>query len=171
MRTTIIERDYGDIHVGQAAAVVVDAFPDQQFHGTVARIAPMLEESSRVAQMEIEVLNESLTLKPGMFAKVHVVLKEKDSARVVPSEAVVRRNGENGIFVVEKDSATQKLVARYYPIETGITTLDRTELLKPEIEGQVVTLGHHLLDDGSVLILTDTGANSSGGGTSGETGQ
>ena len=62
-----------------------------------ARLAPMLDENSRVAQMEVEVVNDSSILKPGMFTKVHVVLEEKDSARVVPSSAVIGHGGEEGV--------------------------------------------------------------------------
>jgi len=160
IRTTVIERDYGHINVGQSAEIVVDAFPSKRFYGKVARIAPMLEEASRVAQMEVEVVNNSLILKPGMFTKVRVVLAEKDSARIVPSEAVVRRGGKEGIFLVEKDTDMKKYVARYLPIQIGITTLEKTEILKPEIEGLVVTLGHHLLEDGSSLILPENKNNS-----------
>lgn len=153
VRTTIIEKDYGDINVGQSAEIEVDAFPSERFTGEVARIAPMLEEASRVAQMEVEVTNDSRMLKPGMFTKVRVVLEKKESARVIPSNAVVRRSGEEGMFMVEHDTETEKDVARYHAIKIGISTLDKTEILSPEIEGLVVTLGHHLLEDGSPVIL------------------
>lgn len=80
VRTTVIERVYGQIQIGQTAEIEVDAFPGKSFYGKVSRIAPMLQEASRVAQMEVEVANDSLLLKPGMFSKVKVVLAEKDSA-------------------------------------------------------------------------------------------
>ena len=168
VRTTIIERDYGDINVGQSAEIVVDAFPAKRFSGTVARIAPMLEEASRVAQMEVEVINDSLVLKPGMFAKVRVVLDEKESARVVPSEAVISRGGEDGLFMVNQDSETNSAVARYQKITIGISTRDKTEVLTPDIEGLVVTLGHHLLEDGSPIITQKTEQSLSSGDVSRE---
>ena len=158
IRTTIIERDYGRIRIGQQAIAQVDAFPSERFSGNVARIAPMLQETSRVARMEIEVQNYSLLLKPGMFTRVHVILNEKDSAQVVPREAVVSRSGENGIFIVDSTGA----VARYHPVQIGIVAEDKMEILSPEIDGIVVTLGQHLLEDGSPIILPKeyTGAKS-----------
>jgi RND family efflux transporter MFP subunit len=149
IRTTIVERDYGRIRIGQAAIAEVDAFPSERFEGNVARIAPMLQEASRVARMEIEVQNDSLLLKPGMFTRVFVVLNEKDSAQVVPREAVVSRNGENGIFLVDRIES----VVRYHPVQIGIMTEDKIEILSPEFDGIVVTLGQHLLEDGSLIIL------------------
>jgi len=149
IRTTIIERDYGLIRVGQHTEVRVDAFPSERFMGQVARIAPMLQQASRMAQMEIEVLNDALILKPGMFARVDVVLAEKDAARIVPSQALVNRDGQRGVFVIDPADPT----ARYVPVEVGIVTPEETEILSPEIQGLVVTLGQHLLADGSPVIL------------------
>ncbi|MDZ7261369.1 MAG: efflux RND transporter periplasmic adaptor subunit [candidate division KSB1 bacterium] len=149
VQTTIIERDYGRITVGQLSEVEVDAFPSKYFYGKVSRIAPMLQEASRMAKMEIEVANDSLLLKPGMFARVKVVLTEKDSTQTVPSQAIVSRNGQTGVFVV----GTNEAIARYFPVQVGIVTTEKTEILSPKLEGLVVTLGQHLLEDGSPVIL------------------
>jgi RND family efflux transporter MFP subunit len=149
VQTTVIERIYGRIQIGQTAEVEVDAFPTKRFNGIVSRIAPMLQEASRVAKMEIEVANDSLFLKPGMFTKLSVVLAKKDSAQVVPTQALVGRAGENGIFVIPDSAA----VARYLPVQVGIASPDKTEILSPQLHGLVVTLGQHLLEDGSPVIL------------------
>ncbi|MCU0643719.1 MAG: efflux RND transporter periplasmic adaptor subunit [bacterium] len=149
VQTTVIERIYGRIKIGQTAEVQVDAYPTKRFAGKVARIAPMLQEASRVAKMEVEVTNDSLALKPGMFTKLSVVLAQKNSAQVVPSRAVVSRAGESGVFVIA-DSA---VVANYIRVRIGIVTSEKTEIISPEIKGLVVTLGQHLLEDGSPVIL------------------
>lgn len=151
VRTTIIERDYGFIKNDQAAEVVVDAFPGRSFTGRVSRIAPMLQEASRVAQMEVEVANDSLSLKPGMFARVQVVTAEKDSAQQVPTRAIVNREGESGVFVI---SSTERIV-HFLPVKTGIVSADYTEILSPALQGLVVTLGQHLLNEGSPVILPE----------------
>ncbi len=152
VRTTVIERVYNQIRIGQKASVTVDAFQARRFPGTVSRIAPMLQEASRVAQMEVEVRNDSLLLKPGMFARVEVVTAEKDSAQIVSALAVVSRNGESGIFVVNRDDS----IAHYVPVKTGIVTPDHVEILSPVITGLIVTLGQHLLDNGSPVLLPKT---------------
>lgn len=151
VRTTVIERVYGQVRRGQSADIKVDAFPDMVFSGRVSRIAPKLQESSRVAQMEVEVANDSLYLKPGMFCTVSVALAEKDSAQVVPTQAVVTRNGESGVFVVPRGETT----AHYVAVRAGITSSELTEILSPRLEGRVVTLGQHLLREGSTVILPE----------------
>jgi RND family efflux transporter MFP subunit len=149
VRTTITERDYRLISAGQPATVTVDAFASRRFSGRVARIAPMLLEESRVAQMEVEVRNDSLLLKPGMFARAQVMIASKNRAQIVPTRSMVSRDGGTGVFMVSGDES----VARYVPVEAGIATPDLTEVLSPALEGRVVTLGQHLLDDGSPVLL------------------
>ena len=149
VRTTIIERDYGFIVAGQAAEVTVDAFPGKRFTGKVSRIAPMLQEASRVAQMEVEVANDSLLLKPGMFARVLVITADKEQACQVSTRAIVNRAGENVVFIVDPEGKTARLV----PVTTGIVTAEFTEIVQPDLEGLVVTLGQHLLDDDSPVLI------------------
>jgi RND family efflux transporter MFP subunit len=160
VQATIIEKDYGRIKAGQSAEVKVDAFPESTFTGKVARIAPVLEEASRVAKVEVEVENKERLLKPGMFAIVSVVLQEKETAQVIPTEAIVKSSGKEGIFVVEKDPASEKKIARSYAVETGISTGTETEIISPEIKGPVVTLGQHLLQDGGYVTLPETPGDS-----------
>ncbi len=149
VRTTVIERDYGRMDIGQSAQVSVDAFPDQHFVGYVSRIAPMLREASRVAEMEVIVPNDSLKLKPGMFARVHVVLASKAKTRLIPARALVNRDGQIGVFKVANGGST----ADWTPVSTGIITPVDVEILWPDLRGQVVTLGQHLLQDGGAILL------------------
>ncbi|MBN1575545.1 MAG: efflux RND transporter periplasmic adaptor subunit [Chitinispirillaceae bacterium] len=149
VKTFIVERDYAYITTGQQATVTVDAFPSQRFTGIVSRVAPMLQENSRLARMEVEIANDSLFLKPGMFVRIEVVIAEKETAQKVPSKAIVNNKGVIGVFIVSGDEH----VARFFPVTTGIVTPSYTEILSPQLTGLLVTLGQHLLDDGSPVIL------------------
>jgi membrane fusion protein (multidrug efflux system) len=148
--TSIIERDYGNIRSGQEAQIEVDAFPGRRFPGRVSRLAPVLREESRVAEMEVLVPNPDQALKPGMFARVHVILSNKADAQIVPAEAVVHRDGQTGLFVVEEAQG----VARYVPVTLGIQSQTIVEVAYPVLNGaRIVTLGQHLLEDGSPILL------------------
>ncbi len=164
IRTSIIERDYGRMQIGQEAFITVDAFPEQTFSGRVSRIAPMLREESRVAEMEVVVKNQEQLLKPGMYARVRVVLDSRDNALLVPTKAVVHSGSQNGVFlVVPGEPAT----AKWVPVATGIVGEAYTEILDPvNIEGQVVSLGQHLLEDGGKILLPDPVNSPSQPGTS-----
>ncbi|MBU4345168.1 MAG: efflux RND transporter periplasmic adaptor subunit [Desulfobacteraceae bacterium] len=145
----VIERDYPKIQLGMEAIISTDAFPGHTFNGKVIRIAPLLKEKSRQARVEIEIPNAQKLLKPGMFVRVHIQFDEHENVTVVPIAAIVKRNGTQGVFLA--DLKEQK--ARFVPVTVGIVNSVQAEVLDPPITGSVVTLGHHLLEDGSLIIL------------------
>ena len=147
----VIGRDYPKILTGQEAVISTDAFPEHTFRGKVIRIAPILKEKSREARVEIEMPNGQKLLKPGMFVRVQIQFDEHDDATVVPIAALVKRNGSQGVFLIDP----QEQKARFIPVTVGIVNGIQAEVLNPIITGAVVTLGHHLLQDGSSIILPD----------------
>ena len=145
----VIERDYYKIRIGQEAAVETDALPGKSFAGRVVRMAPLIKETSRQARVEIEVPNPEELLKPGMFVRVQIQFAEHNDTIVIPITSLVRRNDRQGIFLVDQN----KKEAHFVPVELGIANTKFAEVLAPLLTGLVVTLGHHLLEDGSAVIL------------------
>lgn len=145
----VTERDYARIRVGQQALVAVDALPGQQFEGYVARIAPVFREASRQARIELELPNPHGLMKPGMFVRARLELDRAEDAVLVPSAALVRRDGRQGVFVIQEDDT-----ARLVGVRVGISEEGLSQLLEPEdLSGDVVTLGQHLLEDGSTVRI------------------
>jgi len=146
----VAEKDYPRIRVGQEARVTADAHPGREFAGRVVRLAPFFREASRQARIEVEVGDKEGLLRPGMFVRARIVLAVREGATVVPLDAVVRRDGVDAVFLV--DEAGKK--ARLVPVRVGVTDLFVAEILDPRLEGLVVTLGQHLIDDGTPLAVT-----------------
>lgn len=153
----VIERDYSEVRVGQEAIVTTDAFPGRTFNGKVVRVAPLLKETSREARVEIEVPNRHRLLKPGMFIRVQIQFVKHDDATVVPVAALTKRNNQQGVFLVD----TQTMKAHFIPVTVGIVNGELAEVVKPPFSGSVVTLGHHLLEDGSSITLPEAKRESS----------
>ena len=147
----VIERDYSDVRVGQEAIVTTDAFPDRIFTGKILRVAPLLKETSREARVEIEVPNRDRLLKPGMFIRAQIEFSSHDNATVVPSAALAKRNGQQGIFVAD----TENRKAHFVPVTVGVVDGKLAEVVKPALSGYVVTLGQHLLEDGAPITLPE----------------
>ena len=147
----VIERDYPKVQPGLEAVISTDAFPGRTFIGKVIRIAPILKETSREARVEIEIPNAQKLLKPGMFVRVQIQFDEHKNATVVPIAAFVKRNGTQGVFLAD----FQEQKARFVPVTIGIVNSGQAEVLNPPITGEVVTLGQHLLEDGSSIVLPD----------------
>ena len=76
---------------GLPAEVVVDAYPDQIYEGTVTRITPFLNPETRSADVEIEIANPDQVLKPGMFARVKIDAKIIRDALSIPRSALLTR--------------------------------------------------------------------------------
>ena len=148
----VIERDYPKLRIGQHAVVVTDAFPDRSFPARIVRIAPLLRETSREARAELEVPNSGHVLKPGMFVRVQIEFEKHEHAVVVPLTALAKRNGQQGVFVADR----QELKAHFVPVTLGIVNNEAAEVLKPPLTGWVVILGQHLLEDGATIILPKT---------------
>ncbi len=146
----VVEREYSRMRVGHEASLSTDAFPGRTFSGKVVRMAPLLKETSRQARVEIDIKNPDLALKPGMFVTARVVFGTRDNATVVPTDALSRRDGRRGVFLV--DAAGEKV--SFVPVTVGIINRDLAEVLEPELSGLVVTLGQHLLEDGSPVMLS-----------------
>ncbi len=147
----VIERDYPKVKIGQQAVVSTDAYPAQTFTGTITRIAPLLRESSRQARVEVEVPNANHSLKPGMFVRTQVEFARHADATLVPFASLVNRNGKEGLFIADAEN----LKARFVPVTTGIISGELAEIIEPQISGLVVTMGNHLLENGSDIILPE----------------
>jgi RND family efflux transporter MFP subunit len=145
----VIERDYPKIHPGLEAVILTDAFPNYTFFGKIIRIAPLLKEKSREARIEVEIPNVQKLLKPGMFVRVKIQFDKHENATLVPIGALIKRAGTQGVFLAD----IQKKKARFVPVKVGIVNGIHAEVLNPPITGSVVTLGHHLLEDGTSIII------------------
>jgi RND family efflux transporter MFP subunit len=145
----VAERDYALIKTGQQTNITVDSIAERIFPGTVARMAPVFDEASRQAQVEIAVANPDGLLKSGMFTRVHIELGRAEKAVAAPSTAIIQRLGTRGAFVVEDGKA------RFVEVRTGIEHQGWLQVSGLEEGWEIVTLGHHLLSDG-VRVSTST---------------
>lgn len=150
----VSDREYFRLRVDQPAAVSSSAFPGKSFTGRIARIAPLLQEASRQARVEIEVDNPERLLKPGMFIRVQVEFARRLHATIVPFNALARRNERQGVFLADPAAGT----ARFVPVRAGVVEGDRVEILEPAgLSGHVVVLGHYLLETEGRIVLPARG--------------
>jgi RND family efflux transporter MFP subunit len=143
------EKDYARLEPGQSASLMTDAFPGEQFEGRIARIAPVFQEATRQARIELRIENPKHRLKPGMFIRSTVELEREPDATIVPEEALTERGDRRGVFVVSDDGRS----VRWQGIEVGIRQGHRVQLKGSDLSGRVVTLGQRLIDDGSEITI------------------
>lgn len=141
-------RHYAKLAVGKTRAIVeVDALPDTTFEGALTRVRPELDRVTRTVAVTICVPNPERKLKPGMYARIELVLDRREGVPVVPDEAIVLAGGKARVFVVQDGRA------RVRPIRVGL----REGVLNEVVEGLrvgelVVVRGQQLLGDGMPVI-------------------
>jgi RND family efflux transporter MFP subunit len=155
----VTERDYSRMRTGQEVRVTTDAYPGRQFTGAVNRIAPVFDERSRQARIEVELPNQAQELKPGMFIRVEVTLESMEAASVVPYAALTRRDEVDGVFLLEEARGA----VRWQPVEILIREGESVAVRGLPETGEVVVLGQQMLDDGSAITIPSENAGGEGG--------
>jgi len=161
----LVERDLRRVVRGTDASVRVDAFPSETFEGHVARIAPVLDPATRTAEIEIEIPNPEFRLKPGMYARVQLVTARRPRTLVIPRNALIDADGQQGVIVPAARTPAgpspasaggrPALVARFVPVRVGVQEGDRIEVLGGLEEGDaVVTTGSAGVRDGDPLLVS-----------------
>ena len=146
---------YGaQITVGMPAKINVDAFAERTFDASVHSIHPALDAQTHTMQVEIRLNNEEFLLKPGMFARVTLITKQKDNVVVVPRDVVLGgKIDRHYVYVVEEASADKIAHKRF--VEIGIQQADRYEITDGLKAGQTLVVNgmNYLADGMSVEVV------------------
>jgi RND family efflux transporter MFP subunit len=145
------ERDIARIQRGAPVIVTVDSLPGQKFAGRVMRIAPLLDPQTRNGLVEIEIPNRDGLLKGEMFARIDLDLGSERETTLLPRDALVYRGQQPGVYTVDSD------LAKFRPVETGLTQEDKVEVTNGLKAGDVViTRGSNLVKDGDRIRRENT---------------
>jgi membrane fusion protein (multidrug efflux system) len=87
---------------GLEARVRTDALGDRVFVGKVTAINSAVDTTTRNVSMQVTLENRDHALKPGMFAKIEIILPTKQKTLVVPGTAVSYAPYGNSVYVIEK---------------------------------------------------------------------
>src|SRR5712664_4329628 len=157
---TVTEKDSGQLKVGQAVRVKVDAYPGRTFEGKITTIEPQISTDTRNIHVQATLGNPEHILKPGMFATTTVVLPDKPAVVTVPETAVDYTLYGDSVFLIaekkEVDGKTSLTAVRTF-VRTGNRIGGRAEILSGLKAGErVVAVGQLKLQSGSaVTISTD----------------
>lgn len=148
----IVEKYINKIEVGQKTSVYINAL-DQTVKGTVKSIALMKEGTTY--PVEIEINNSKLNIKPGMFAEVNINYDIIREATVVPTRAVLKKNGEEYIYILDQMTDEGYKVKKVY-----VEILNRKDAIvqikDTSLEGEkIITKGSEFIDQESIVILAD----------------
>lgn len=122
----IPEKYLSRVSLKEQAEISVDAYPDEKFIGRVSKISPIVDLDTRTAPIEIAVDNPDHRLKSGMFADVRLVIDERKAVPVILKEAVMGREPNLYVYVIEGDKAVLRNISLgirqgpYYEVKEGL---------------------------------------------------
>ncbi len=137
VRSRINEVDISKIEKGQQVSIQVDAYPYENYDGSITKISAMATtyNNIKVFSIEIGINNVDEKLKPGMTANITIIGEKKTDIVVIPIRAIFSNdNGEDIVYKVENDSV-------YVPtnIRTGINDFQQVEVIEGIVEGDSIT--------------------------------
>ena len=133
----VYEEDLGKVRLGQEARVHTLSYPDQTFSGKIILVGPTLDPQSRTVDVWVRLANPKGLLKPNMFARAGIVLKQNDAALAIPNGAIIEANGEKFVFVHQNGKFDR------VEIVTGTSDDQFTEVSDGLVPGdEVVTQGN-----------------------------
>jgi len=138
----------GRLKAGQAVRVLVDAYGERSFVGSVYALEPAVDEGTRTVLVRARVVNPQLKLRPGMFARVQVQLGVREKAVWIPEAAIVPRGQDSFVFRVVDGRA--ELVK----VQTGLRKVGEVEIANGlAASDMVVTEGNQRIGPGSPVTV------------------
>jgi len=126
--------------------IKTDAYPQGVFEGAVYRVGVAVDPVTRTAKVEIRVPNSDMKLKPGMFARMTIVLQERENVIMVPDSALLREQGNVYVFIANGSKAHRR------EVKLGLLQSEYYEVLEGLSVGElVVTRGRRQIEDGQVI--------------------
>jgi RND family efflux transporter MFP subunit len=119
---------------GAKVNFTVPAFPGERFTGTIARIPDSLDVKTRTMPVELDVVNSSGRLAPGMYAEVDWPVRRSRATLFVPTSAIARTNERRFLVAVRNGKS------EWVDVRTGATVDKMTEVFGDLHEGDVVAV-------------------------------
>lgn len=135
------------IEDGQLIQVGVDVYPNRLFEGKIYAIDSRIDNATRTVLVRARVPNPAGVLRPGMFARVTLLLGERENAVFVPEQAVVPMGGDKFVYrVVDGKAVLTK-------VRLGLRKEGRVEVVEGiGPEETVITAGQMKLFDGAPVM-------------------
>jgi len=136
---SVNEVDLPRVKLGQKANVSIESLPHIKPKGTVEKIATLANRQHwwmpEVKEFDVDITIEgSEALKPGISARVEIIVDRLEDVIYVPLEAVFEREGQEVCYV----AASEQFVAR--PVKTGKSNDDFVKIKEGLQPGEKIAL-------------------------------
>jgi HlyD family secretion protein len=128
------EARLGSLRLGQAATITAAALPGEKLGGQVVAIAPAVDQKTHSVAVRLKT-DVAGKLLEGMSVQVNLLAGEQVQALLVPTSAILERDGRKVAFVVNNGVVSQRVVT------TGLADGSMVEVVDGVSDGEAVVVG------------------------------
>jgi|HubBroStandDraft_6_1064221.scaffolds.fasta_scaffold23364_1 cobalt-zinc-cadmium efflux system membrane fusion protein len=94
----VYENDLANVHLGEAAEIRLNAYPDRVFTGRISNVGPVLDPSLHTGKVRIEVGNPGL-MRVGMFVTATFHGLKRETHATIPATAILHLHDRDWVYV------------------------------------------------------------------------
>ena len=128
------EQSAGKLHRGMEVIVKIPALPEEEIHGKLSYVSPIVDPNIRTVQVRMDLSNPKGIFKPAMLANM-TFIDASERKNTIPSTAVVREDNKDYIFV---QIGPKKFMLR--EVSLGLESGDRRVLESGVNPGEKIVL-------------------------------
>jgi HlyD family secretion protein len=148
VKARLTEQTVGLVFPGMAVDVEVTSL-GKIFAGEVREVAPSSQTGTKSFLVNVKLL-DAAGVKPGMFARLKIDVASRDSAVLIPREALLEKDGEHYVFTVEDSKAVKRVVT------VGLKDEQSVEVTSGLAVGDsIVVIGQHFLRNNALVMVTE----------------
>lgn len=149
IEAAVLEHDLPLIRVGGEAVITSAAIPGEAISGRVSAILPLVDSTTRAGRAFVRTTGGG-ALRPGMYADVRLEAQRLQNRRLVPSRAIIERDGRPLVFVVKNGRA------QWTYVQPGRSNGRETEILPDSVSGIIpVNPGDQVIVEGHLTLTHD----------------
>lgn len=147
LKLNVTSKDIGYFKKGASASVTVAG---ETLKGKVSLIPLAADPSTHFFPVEITFDNKAKKLLPGMYVTAEIEARQVEGI-VVPTEAIVYRNGLNAIWTVDSEGKALRKI-----VKLGVQTKDDVQIVEG-LEGNetIIVEGQSKMNDGDKVLVVD----------------
>ncbi|WP_374378518.1 efflux RND transporter periplasmic adaptor subunit [Dongia sp.] len=104
---SVSQKELSDLKVGHKIRMTTDAYPIASFEGSITAIEPLINQQTGMVEVQGTFDNAEGLLRPGMFAKLAVLLPSRMNVVVVPQTAISYSLYGDYVYVAKEGKSEQ----------------------------------------------------------------
>jgi len=150
LKVGVTDREWAAIKVGQSAKVTLDGYPDHKFDATVFRKLQAADREIGSFQIELKLKLDQVIPAVGMFGKAEIKTDQIEKSVVIPYNALVEADGEQGfIFAPNGKNRVKKIAVHILKFDNNKVYLKE----KPFGIDQIVISNSAYLNEQSIIKI------------------